>query len=70
MLKGKSGFFCLTLFNYLVINRQITWLNYVLVLWKVEIVRSEVEYFAKEMSKQSVEGSARVSLLFIVICER
>ena len=70
MLKGKSGFFCLTLFNYLVINRQITWLNYVLVLWKVEIVRSEVEYLAKEMSKQSVEGSARVSLLFIVICER
>ena len=70
MLKGKSGFFCLTLFNYLVINRQITWLNNVLVLWKVEIVRSEVEYLAKEMSKQSVEGSARVSLLFIVICER
>ena len=39
-------------------------------LWKVEIVRSEIEYFAKEMYKQSVEGSARVSLLFIVICER
>ena len=39
-------------------------------LWKVEIVRSEIEYFAKEMYKQSVEGSSRVSLLFIVICER
>lgn len=39
-------------------------------VWKVEIVRCEIEYFAKKMSKQSVEGSARVSLLFMVICER
>lgn len=41
-----------------------------ILLWKGELISYEIGYLAEEVSKQSVEGAARLSLLLIVKRER
>lgn len=37
-----------------------------ILLWKGELISYEIGYLAEEVSKQSAEGAARLSLLLIV----
>lgn len=39
-------------------QKKRIWLNWILVFWKVELVRNEIEHLAGEMSKQSAEKVA------------
>lgn len=38
------------------------------VLWKVKLVRDEIEYIAEALSKQNVEGRTGFSWMHIVRC--
>lgn len=42
--------------SILVKKWQRTWLNFVLGLWKIELVSDEIGYLAEEISKQSIKG--------------